>query len=101
MAKAGFVDIAAVGNEVLHREEITEQELLNYINRVRQALPASIPVGYVDAYYQFLNRPALTDVCDIILANCYPFWEGANNLYAISYIDNMMELTQKATNGKK
>ncbi|MBK7097033.1 MAG: MFS transporter [Saprospiraceae bacterium] len=101
LAKAGFVDIAAVGNEVLHREEITEQELLNYINRVRQALPASIPVGYVDAYYQFLNRPALTDVCDIILANCYPFWEGANNLYAISYIDNMMELTQKATNGKK
>jgi GPH family glycoside/pentoside/hexuronide:cation symporter len=101
LAKAGFVDIAAVGNEVLHREEISEQELLNYINRVRQALPASIPVGYVDAYYQFLNRPTLTDACDIILANCYPFWEGANNLYAISYIDNMVELTQKVAKGKK
>lgn len=101
LAKAGFVDIAAVGNEVLHREEITEQELLQYINRVRQALPTSIPVGYVDAYYQFLNRPALTDACDIILANCYPFWEGAYNPYAISYIDNMIGLTKKIAKGKK
>lgn len=101
LAKAGLVNIAAVGNEVLHREEISEQELLDYIAKVRQALPASIPVGYVDAYYQFLNRPKLVDASDIILANCYPFWEGANNLYAISYLENMLELTQKAANGKK
>jgi GPH family glycoside/pentoside/hexuronide:cation symporter len=101
LAKAGLVNIAAVGNEVLHRGEISEQELLQYINRVRQALPDSIQVGYVDAYYQFLDRPALVDVCDIILANCYPFWEGANNLYAISYIDNMIELTQNIAKGKK
>lgn len=101
LSKAGLVDMAAVGNEVLHRGEISEQELLQYINRVRQALPASIPVGYVDAYYQFLNRPALVDACDIILANCYPFWEGANNLYAISYIDNMIGLTQKIAKGKR
>lgn len=101
LAKAGVVDIAAVGNEVLHRNEISEQELLQYIIRVRQALPNSISVGYVDAYYQFLNRPALTDACDIILANCYPFWEGANNTYAISYIDNMIQLTQNVAKGKK
>ncbi len=101
LAKAGLVNIAAVGNEVLHRGEISEQELLQYINKVRQALPVSIQVGYVDAYYQFLDRPALVDACDIILANCYPFWEGANSLYAISYIDNMMELTQKIAKGKK
>jgi glycoside/pentoside/hexuronide:cation symporter, GPH family len=101
LAKAGSVNIAAVGNEVLHRNEISEEELLQYINRVRKALPTSIPVGYVDAYYQFLNRPALTDACDIILANCYPFWEGANNLYAISYIDNMIQLTQNVAKGKK
>ena len=39
LAKEGLVDIAAVGNEVLHREEISEQELLQYIKRVRKALP--------------------------------------------------------------
>jgi GPH family glycoside/pentoside/hexuronide:cation symporter len=101
LAKEGLVDIAAIGNEVLHREEISEQELLQYIKRVREALPDSIPVGYVDAYYQFLDRPALVAACDVILANCYPFWEGSNNQYALSYLDRMMELTQQVAKGKK
>ena len=101
LAKAGLVDIAAIGNEVLHREEISEQELIKYITRVREVLPASIPVGYVDAYYQFLDKPALVDACDVILANCYPFWEGAENTYSLSYLNRMMELTQQASKGKK
>ena len=101
LAEAGLVDIAAVGNEVLHREEIGEQELIGYIQRVRAALPDSIPVGYVDAYYQFLDRPALIEACDVILANCYPFWEGADNDYALNYLNRMMELTRLSANGKK
>ncbi len=101
LAKAGLVDIVAIGNEVLHREEISEQALLQYIKQVRQALPNTIPVGYVDAYYQFLDRPALTAACDVILVNCYPFWEGANIKFALSYLNSMLELTQQVANGKK
>lgn len=101
LANAGLVDIAAIGNEVLHRGEITEQELITYINRVREALPNTIPVGYVDAYYQFLDRPNLVAACDVILANLYPFWEGANNDYAISYLNDMMEVTKNVAQGKK
>ncbi len=101
LAKAGLVDIAAIGNEVLHRDEISEQELIGYIKRVRAALPDSIPVGYVDAYYQFLNRPNLVASCDVILANCYPFWEGADSDFALNYLNRMLELTQLSANGKK
>lgn len=101
LAKAGLVNMAAVGNEVLHREEISEQELLQYIKRVRAALPSSILVGYVDAYYQFLDRPSLVDACDVILANCYPFWEGAENKYALSYLNRMVEMTQQVAKGRK
>ena len=75
LAKEGFVDIAAVGNEVMYREDLTEEQLLEYIYRVKKALPG-IPVGYVDAYYEFLHRPKITEACDVILANCYPYWEG-------------------------
>jgi glycoside/pentoside/hexuronide:cation symporter, GPH family len=100
LGKAGLVDIAAVGNEVLHRKEISEQELLGYILRVKKALP-NIQVGYVDAYYQFLDRPNLIASCDIILANFYPFWEGANNDYALSYLHHMMEIMQSVANGKE
>ena len=101
LAKAGLVDIAAVGNEVLHRAEISEEELLAYIKRVRESLPDTIPVGYVDAYYQFLDRPALIEACDVILTNCYPFWEGANSSHALTYLSRMVEITQKVAKGKK
>jgi glycoside/pentoside/hexuronide:cation symporter, GPH family len=101
LAKAGLVDIAAVGNEVLHRGEISEQDLIGYIQRVRAALPETIPVGYVDAYYQFLDKPALVDACDLILANCYPFWEGAANEFSLNYLNRMVELTQQVAKGKR
>ncbi|RXR29119.1 MFS transporter [Flavobacterium piscinae] len=100
LAKAGLVDIAAVGNEVLHRNEISELELIAYIKRVKEAIP-TIPVGYVDAYYQFLERPELVTTSDVLLVNFYPFWEGANNDYSVSYLQNMMELTQTISKGKK
>jgi len=101
MSNNGLVDIAAIGNEVLHRGEISEEELLRYIKRVRAALPNSIPVGYVDAYYQFLDRPAIVEACDVILTNCYPFWEGADNSHALSYLEGMMEITHQVAKGKK
>lgn len=100
LAKDGLVDIATIGNEVLHREEISENDLINYIKQVKEALP-NIQVGYVDAYYQFLNRPSLISVCDVLLVNFYPFWEGAKIEYSLSYLNNMLNLTQNIASGKK
>ncbi|MBP6431636.1 MAG: MFS transporter [Ferruginibacter sp.] len=101
LANDGLIDIAAIGNEVLHRNEISEQELLQYINRVKKAIPASVSVGYVDAYYQFLERPNLVNACDVVLANFYPFWEGANNDFSVGYLDKMYQLTQAVAADKK
>ncbi|MBC7557591.1 MAG: glycosyl hydrolase, partial [Chryseobacterium sp.] len=44
--KDGFVDIASVGNEVLYREDLTEDELLENIQYVKDAIP-DCTVGYV------------------------------------------------------
>jgi GPH family glycoside/pentoside/hexuronide:cation symporter len=100
LGKSGLVTIAAVGNEVLHRGESSEKELISYIQRVKDALP-DIPVAYVDAYYQFLDKPNLISNCDLLLVNFYPFWEGAPIDYAAAYLQNMLELTQTVANGKK
>ena len=100
LAKDGYVDIAAVGNEVMYRKDLTEEQLLGYIQRVKDALP-DIPVGYVDAYYEFEDRPAITEICDVILANCYPFWEGCAIEYSLLYMKDMFRRTQKVANGKK
>jgi len=100
LAKAGLADIVAVGNEVMYRGDLTEEELLEYIYRVKEALPG-IPVGYVDAYYEFENRPKITEACDVVLANCYPYWEGCSQEYALLYMKDMYNRTVKAANGKK
>jgi glycoside/pentoside/hexuronide:cation symporter, GPH family len=101
LANAGLVDIAAVGNEVLHRGEITEEELIDYIKRVKKAVPSNVQVGSVDAYYQFIDRPNLIDSCDVLLCNFYPFWEGAANDYSLSYLNNMLEITKLVSQDKK
>ncbi|MDA7707582.1 MFS transporter, partial [Flavobacteriaceae bacterium] len=99
LGTSGFVDIAVVGNETLMREELNEDELIAYINRVKKALPG-IPVGYVDAYYQFEKRSKLIDACDVILVNCYPFWEGCNIDQSATYLKQMYAVTQQLAKGK-
>ena len=95
------MDIAAVGNEVLYREELTEEELLGYINEVKARVPRHIPVGYVDAYYEFEDRPQLTKTCDVLLANCYPFWEGCALPYATLYMQDMYRRVKRVADGKR
>ncbi|MCB9067692.1 MAG: glycosyl hydrolase [Calditrichae bacterium] len=100
VAKAGYADIVAVGNEVLLRGDLTEDEIINFINRVKQEIPG-IPVGYVDAYYEFAVHPRVSDACDVILANCYPFWEGFPLEHSLAYLKNMYQVAMNAGKGKK
>ena len=99
IGKAGHADILAVGNEVMYRKDLSEDELLDYMQYVKAALP-DIPMGYVDAYYEFSKRPRITDACDVILANCYPFWEGCSNEYSLLYMKDMYYRAVIAGNGK-
>ncbi len=100
LARDGFVDIAAVGNEVLYRKDLTEGHLLDYIRHVRREIP-NIPVGYVDAYYEFQQRSALADACEVILCNCYPFWEGTDFRYSLAHMRQMFHQAKLAGKGKR
>ncbi|WP_298224879.1 glycosyl hydrolase family 17 protein [Flavobacterium sp.] len=100
LAKEGCVAIAAVGNEVMYRGDLTEEQLLAYINRVKEALP-DIPIGYVDAYYEFSHRPKITEACDVILTNCYPYWEGCPIEYSLHHMQSMFGSAKDAGKGKR
>ena len=100
IAKAGHAGILAVGNEVLLRGDLSEDELIDYINRAKQAAP-DVDVGYVDAYFEFHVHPRVTEACDVILANCYPFWEGCPADHALLYMKEMYRSAQAAANGKR
>lgn len=99
VARAGHADIVAVGNEVMLREDLTEDELIAYLQRVKDALPG-VKVGYVDAYYLFEKHPRITAVCDVLLTNCYPFWEGCPLDQAIAYMQSMVQRTKAVAGGK-
>ncbi|MEK8179813.1 glycosyl hydrolase family 17 protein [Flavobacterium buctense] len=100
LANEGCVDIAAVGNEVMYRGDLTEEQLLAYIHRVKEVLP-NIPVGYVDAYYEFSHRPKITEACDVILTNCYPYWEGCPIEHSLNHMQSMFGSAKDAGQGKR
>ena len=100
LANNGCVNIAAIGNETLLRGELTEEELIGHINEVKSKV-GDIPVGYVDTYFEFYNRPALVEACDKILINCYPFWEGSSIETALTDIRKMFIIAQQVANGKE
>ena len=101
LANEGYVDIAAVGNEVLYRNDLSKEELLGFIRRVRESIPSHIPVGYVDAYYEFSVHPDIVDATDVVLANCYPYWESCHFDYSLMHMKQMFGQAVHAARGKK
>ena len=97
----GYIDVAAVGNEVMYRKELSEEKLIEYIKYVKSKIKTKVPVGYVDAYYEFSSRPSITDACDVILTNCYPYWEGCNIDYSLIYMKQMFYHARDVANGKR
>jgi exo-beta-1,3-glucanase (GH17 family) len=100
VARAGHADIVAVGNEVMLREDMSEDALLGFIQRVKDALPG-VPVGYVDAYFLFEKHPRITAACDVVMTNCYPFWEGCPREQALTYMQTMVARAKAAAPGKR
>lgn len=100
LARAGHADLLAVGNEVLYREDLGEDELIAAIRRVKEAAPG-IPVGYVDAYYLFTGHPKLVEACDVLLVNCYPFWEYCSLEHSLGYMQEMVARVERVSQGKR
>jgi exo-beta-1,3-glucanase (GH17 family) len=100
VARAGHAGILAVGNEVLLRGDLPEDELVDYIDRAKRAVP-DVDVGYVDAYFKFVDHPRVTEACDVILANCYPFWDSCPAEYALLYMKDMYRRAVQAAGGRK
>jgi len=100
LASAGYADILAVGNEVLLRGDMGADDLIDYMTRAKMTVP-QVEVGYVDAYFNFREYPQVTEVCDVVLANCYPFWEGCVAEHALLYMKEMFRIAARCANGKR
>ena len=62
-----------VGNEVLLRKDLTVDELIGYIRKVKAAVKQ--PVTYADVWEFWLRFPQLLPEVDFITVHFLPYWE--------------------------
>ncbi len=77
-----------VGNEVLLREDMSIEQLGNYLNRVRGEL--EVPVSTAEPWHIWESHPELAQYVDYIAVHMLPYWEGIENDKAIHYIDDKL-----------
>jgi exo-beta-1,3-glucanase (GH17 family) len=99
-AKAGQADLLIVGSETLYRGDLSESQLVAYIQQVKAAVPAGIPVGTADVGAEFKDHPAVTQAVDVVLANLYPFWSGYGIVNAANDLNGSYEVVKAAAGGK-
>lgn len=62
-----------VGNEVLLRGELTPEQLIDYIRRVKAEVKQ--PVSYADVWAFFLKYPQVVEEIDFLTIHILPYWE--------------------------
>ena len=98
-AVAGEVEIAVVGNEVLHRHDLPVGELVALIEEFRAAVPG-VPVTTAEVYSHWIENPELVEACDVLFIHCYPFWEGVAIDQAVASLNAQFELVATVAQGK-
>ena len=100
LLQTGMVDMASVGNETLFRNDIDPKTLKDYILQIKD-VAGIVPVGFVDVYYEVVRNPDLISVSDVLMINCYPYWEGADIRFALFYLQEMYKKVLQIAGTKK
>jgi len=74
-----------VGNEVLLRKELTAEELIAHLKRVRAEIWA--PVSTAEPWHVWLKYPQLVEHVDFITVHMLPYWEGVPLEKAVDYVE--------------
>jgi exo-beta-1,3-glucanase (GH17 family)/isocitrate dehydrogenase len=99
IGRSGTASTLIVGSEALLRGDVQESELIEYIQRVKAAVPG-VPVAYADTYGQLLGHPAVVAAVDVVFANYYPYWEGVAIDDAMAMLKDRHALLMAASQGK-
>lgn len=83
-----------IGNETLFRNDISEQQMLHYLDRVRAAV--KVPVSTSEQWHMWAEFPELAGHVDFIAAHILPFWENIPMIkapeFVITIVTNLKEL---------
>ena len=84
-----------VGNESLLREEVTSEQIADYIDRVRAGIRVAgsrAPVSTAEPWHVWLKHPELGEHVDYIATHMLPYWEGIQLDMAVDYIIDHVNL---------
>lgn len=101
IGKAGLKHTRAliVGNEVLLREDMSEQELAGFIREVKAA--TGLPVTTAEIWGQWLKHPGLAREVDFLLVHIHPYWEGVAADKAGQHVLSAWRQVSRSFPGKK
>ncbi len=84
-----------VGNEVLLRNDIPEEALIEYIREVKKRGNGR-PVSTSETWAEWLKHPKVVEEVDFIAVHILPYWEGIAAEDAVDYIFDRYHDVQKA-----
>lgn len=99
IGQSGKAAALIVGSEALLRNDLTPVQLIDYIRRVRQAVPG-VPVTTAEIHSIWVNRPELIAEVDFLMVNFYAFWEGVNVDNALSSTHGQYLLVKEKAGSK-
>jgi len=83
-----------VGNEALFREEVTAEQLIGYLDRVRAAV--KVPVTTSEQWHIWKEHPELAKHVDLIAAHILPYWEFVPMKDSVQFVlDRARELRKQ------
>ncbi|MCB0579755.1 MAG: T9SS type A sorting domain-containing protein [Phaeodactylibacter sp.] len=74
-----------VGNEVLLRADLSEERLIAYIEKVKEATD-DLPVATAETWFHWLHSEPLAEAVDIMFVHIYPYWDGVSIEESADYI---------------
>ncbi len=87
------VRVLIVGNEALHRGDVTEAQLIKYVRQVRQA--TQLPIAVADTWHAWKKHPKVVAEVDLVMAQIYPYWDKVPIDKAAQYTLDAVKTLQK------
>lgn len=73
-----------VGNEAIYSEEVTPEQLMSYLDRMRASV--KVPVTTAEQWHVWQEHPELGKHVDLIAAHVLPYWESVSVENSVPFV---------------
>jgi exo-beta-1,3-glucanase (GH17 family)/cellulose synthase/poly-beta-1,6-N-acetylglucosamine synthase-like glycosyltransferase len=93
------VNAIVVGNETTLRAEMSVDDLIKLIQRVKRSSPVPVTTGEI--WTVWIDHPELASAVDFIAAHILPYWEGFDASHAVDHSIEFYDKLRKMHPGKR